>query len=192
MRPIRRSRSKIKANKQAVASKWVTHGNLAVIRIAKGTAIENKLLASLSAEAEIYSESLGVVIVPEIDMRMNIQGRYENCLFVTQPNAKKLIAALNRSLDALADASPNGMIAGAALLKLRNSSEILALCLNYKINDSADEEEKADTPSRILHRRAPRYLPKGQSDPNTYYQLPDLRKYQEEEEDFRGHHDKPE
>ena len=192
MRPKRRSRPKIKANKQAVASKWVTHGNLAVIRIAKGTAIENKLLASLSAEAEIYSESLGVVIVPEIDMRMNIQGRYENCLFVTQPNAKKLIAALNRSLDALADASPNGMIAGAALLKLRNSSEILALCLNYKITDSADEEEKADTPSRILNRRAPRYLPKGQSDPNTYYQLPDLRKYQEEEEDFRGHHDKPE
>ena len=192
MRPKRRSRPKIKANKQAVASKWVTHGNLAVIRIAKGTAIENKLLASLSAEAEIYSESLGVVIVPEIDMRMNIQGRYENCLFVTQPNAKKLIAALNRSLDALADASPNGMIAGAALLKLRNSSEILALCLNHKINDSADEEEKADTPSRILNRRAPRYLPKGQSDPNTYYQLPDLRKYQEEEEDFRGHHDKPE
>lgn len=170
----------------------MTHGNLAVIRIAIVKAIENKLLESLSAEAEIYSESLGIVIVPEIDMRMNIQGRYENYLFVRQPNSKKLIAALNKSLDVLIDESPNGKIARAVLIRLRNSSEILALCLNQKITDSADDEEKADTPSRILNRRSPRYIPKGQSDPNTYYQLPDLRKYQEEEEDFRGHHDKPE
>lgn len=192
MKPKRRSQRKIKANNQTVASKWVTQGNLAVIRIATGKAIENRLLDSLSAEAEIYSESLGVVIVPEIDMRMNIQGRYENCLFVRQPNSKKLIAVLNKSLDVLIDESPNGKIAGAALIKLRNSSGILALCLNQKITDSADDEEKADTPSRILNRRSPRYMPKGQSDPNTYYQLPDLRKYQEEEEDFRGHNDKPE
>ena len=192
MKPKRRSKPKIKANKQMVASKWVTHGNLAVIRIATGKAIENRLLESLSAEAEIYSESLGVVIVPEIDMRMNIQGRYEHCLFVRQPNSKKLIAVLNKSLDVLIDESPNGKIAGETLIKLRNSSEILALCLNQKITDSADDEEKADAPSRILNRRPPRYIPKGQSDPNTYFQLPDLRKYQDEEEDFLGHHDKPE
>ncbi len=192
MKPKRRSQPKIKANKQTLASKWVTYGNLAVIRIATVKAIENRLLESLSAEAEIYSESLGVVIVPEIDMRMNIQGSYENCLFVRQPNSKKLIAVLNKSLDVLIDESPNGKIARAALIKLRNSSEILALCLNQKITDSADDEGKADTPSRILNRRSPRYIPKGQSDPNTYYQLPDLRKYLKEEEDFRGHHDKPE
>lgn len=192
MKPKRRSQRKIKANNQTVASKWVTQGNLAVIRIATGKAIENRLLDSLSAEAEIYSESLGVVIVPEIDMRMNIQGRYESCLFVRQPNSKKLIAVLNKSLDVLIDESPNGKIPGAALIKLRNSSGILALCLNQKTTDSADDEEKADTPTRILNRRSPRYMPKGQSEPNTYYQLPDLRKYQEEEEDFRGHHDKPE
>lgn len=192
MKPKRRFQPKIKANKQTVESKWMTHGNLAVIRITTVKAIENRLLESLSAEAEIYSESLGVVIVPEIDMRMNIQGSYENCLFVRQPNSKKLIAALNKSLDVLIDESPNGKIARATLIKLRNSSDILALCLNQKITDSADDEEKADTPSRILNRRSPRYISKGQSDPNTYYQLPDLRKYQEEEEDFRGHHDKPE
>jgi hypothetical protein len=192
MKPKRSSKSKPKATQQAAASRWVTHGNLAVIKVVTGKAIEKKLLETISSEAEIFSDSLGVVIVPEIDMRMNIQGKYENCLFVRQPNSKKLITALNKALDVLADESPTGIIAGAALKKLRNSSEILALCLDQKITETADDDEKEYTPSLILNRRSPRYRPKGQSDPNTYYQLPDLRKYREEEEDFRGHHDSPE
>jgi len=153
--------------------------------------MDKKLLDTISAEAEIYSDSLAVVIVPELDMRMNIQGKYENCLFVRQPNSKKLITALNKSLDALVEEAPTGMIADAALKKLRNSSEMLALCLNQKINDPEEDDEREYTPSRAVKRRLRRYLPKGQSDPNTYYQLPDLRKYRDEEEDFRGHHDKP-
>ena len=69
---------------------------------------------------------------------------------------------------------------------------MLALCLNQKINAPEEDDEHEYTPSRALKGRLSRYIPKGQSDPNTYYQLPDLRKYREEEEDFRGHHDKPE
>jgi hypothetical protein len=191
MKPKRKSKPKVKAIKQPMSLNWVTHGNVAVIKIGAGTAMDKKLLDTISAEAEIYSDSLAVVIVAELDMRMNIQGKYENCLFVRQPNSKKMISVLNKRLDTLADESPTRIIADAALNKLRNSSEMLALCLNQKITESADDE-KEDAPSRILNRRSPRYRPKGQSDPNTYYQLPDLRKYREEEEDFRGHHDKPE
>ena len=154
--------------------------------------MDKKLLDTISADTEIYSDSLAVVIVPELDMRMNIQGKYENCLFVRQPNSKKLITAVNKALDALVASSPTGIIADAALKKLRNSSEMLALCLNQKINDPEEEDDREYTPSRAPQRRLRRYLPKGQSDPNTYYQLPDLRKYREEEEDFLGHHDKPE
>jgi hypothetical protein len=192
MKPKRRSKPKVKAIKQPKSSNWVTHGNLAVVKIRAGTTMDKKLLDTISAEAEIYSDSLAVVIVPELDMRMNIQGKYENCLFVRQPNSKKLITALNKSLDALVEEAPTGMIADAALKKLRNSSEMLALCLNQKINAPEEEDEREYTPSRALKGRLSRYIPKGQSDPNTYYQLPDLRKYREEEEDFRGHHDKPE
>ena len=192
MKPKRRSKPKVKAIKQPTSSNWVTQGNVAVVKIRSGTAMDKKLLDTISEDTEIYSDSLAVVIVPELDMRMNIQGKYENCLFVRQPNSKKLITAVNKALDALVASSPTGIIADAALKKLRNSSEMLALCLNQKINDPEEEDDREYTPSRAPKRRLRRYLPKGQSDPNTYYQLPDLRKYREEEEDFLGHHDKPE
>jgi hypothetical protein len=180
------SPKKIKKNKPTEAVKWNDYGNFAATKITAHTKLSDEFLDQISEEAEIYSQGLSVVIVPAIDMRMNIQGKYENCIFVTQANSKRLLEALDKALDQVEEHfARNPKLKIAATRKLRSSSEIMSLCLERKISPKKKEPDAIHLP----RRRSNRYRPKGQSDPNTSYEIPDLRKYRQEEDDFRGHHD---
>jgi len=188
MKPRRTPKKRAKQVKPAKKQEWRHYGHLVFTCIKPGTVMTDELMKTLTMEADIHGDHLGVIIVPAIDMRMNIQGEYQNCVFVTQANSQRLLETLDSGLEKICDElSVRSGLRAKAILQLRNSSEILTICLNQKQSKKPkkDTDEESSSPRHRHHR----YRPSGQSDPNTSYQIPDLRKYKEEEEDFRGHHD---
>lgn len=174
--------------KIAKGQDWHAYGNLVFTSIKPRTTLTDQLLRSICEEADLHGDHLGVIIVSALDMRMNTQGRHENCVFVTKANSKRLMETLDAALDEIFNKfSARSRSRDEAISQLRNSAEILSICLNQI--DSKKPQNTASGKSTAQKRRAYRYRNSGQSDPNTSYQIPDLRKYREEEEDFRGHHD---
>jgi hypothetical protein len=157
-----------------------------VVDLSGNKTIPRKLLSEVNAQVIFKKAVLGVVIVDLLEMHMNHPQLYRNCIFVNRANLQPLLKFIGDRIDALVENHrPYGTPLSIGISSLRNSAEVLAICLKQR----HEQPEKAPKKHRGVTARGWYRKKTPQGDDNTWFSLPDVRKVIDEDRDFNRHHD---
>ena len=161
-------------------------GRIMVVDLSGEKDIERSLLSDINTYVVSRKVILGVVVVPALEMHMNHPKLYVNCVFVTRANLRSLLNFVGDRVDALVKSHTRyGALLSADLSSLRNSAEVLAICLKgrHAQPEKAPKKYYGVTDRRWYRKKTPT------GDDNISFSLPDIRKVIDEDRDFRGYHD---
>jgi hypothetical protein len=172
--------------RNTLKARFANKGRLLVIDMSANKSIARKQLGEINAQVFFRKAVLGVVVVDCLEMHMNHPQLYRNCVFVTKPNLAILLKLLGVRMDEIfKKLRPHGTPLSEGVSELRNSAEVLAVCLREKADsEPCLKKNRAGPTSRGWYKkRTP------QSDGNDYFSLPNMKKVLDEDRDFLGHHD---